>query len=155
MSSPSSPPIDPPPIPDDPTPENADLPLPLSASIVLTSLPQDATSALEKASKEDNDGVPEKGMCFQTPPKVLLKSPSNFLFPGKSLCYHLFSSFEKNTLLINTPPQNSNNPLPTRRLRPPAQTTHFQSQQREPLRDRRCFLNQAVGGQWGRGSCGR
>lgn len=49
-------------IPDDLTPENADLPLPLSASIVLTSLPHDASTALEKASREDNDGVPAKGM---------------------------------------------------------------------------------------------
>ena len=46
-------------IPDDPTPENADLPLPLSASIVLTSLPTDAASALEKA--DGVGGVPEKG----------------------------------------------------------------------------------------------
>ena len=50
-----------PPIPDeDPTGPSA-LPLPLSASIVLTSLPRDAHSALSKATEEPTDGVPKKG----------------------------------------------------------------------------------------------
>lgn len=47
------------PIPDDE--ESADLPLPLSASLVLTSLPQDAQAALEKAAG-DVDGIPPKGL---------------------------------------------------------------------------------------------
>ncbi|CAF9909653.1 MAG: Ubiquitin-like protein [Alectoria fallacina] len=46
-----------PPIPDDPNPDT--LPLPLSASLILTSLPQDATTALAKAS-DDVDGIPPK-----------------------------------------------------------------------------------------------
>ena len=50
-----------PPIPDeDPTGPSA-LPLPMSASIVLTSLPRDAHSALAKATEENADGVPKKG----------------------------------------------------------------------------------------------
>ncbi|KAL9068095.1 MAG: hypothetical protein Q9161_006448 [Pseudevernia consocians] len=47
-----------PPIPDE-DPEAAALPLPLSASLILTSLPQDATAALAKAS-DDVDGIPPK-----------------------------------------------------------------------------------------------
>lgn len=49
------------PIPDSPTAANPSIPLPLSASILLTSLPQDATSALEQATKAAESDVPEKG----------------------------------------------------------------------------------------------
>ncbi|KAL8664876.1 MAG: hypothetical protein Q9202_002738 [Teloschistes flavicans] len=48
------------PIPDSPTAANPAIPLPLSASILLTSLPQDATSALEQATKAAESDVPEK-----------------------------------------------------------------------------------------------
>lgn len=49
-----------PPIPDSPNPSTTALPLPLSASLVLTSLPQDAHTALAKASADDIDGIPPK-----------------------------------------------------------------------------------------------
>ncbi|KAL6714403.1 hypothetical protein ACLMJK_007826 [Lecanora helva] len=49
-----------PPIPDSADEPPSSLPLPLSASLVLTSLPQDAHTALEKASAEDVDGIPAK-----------------------------------------------------------------------------------------------
>ncbi|KAL8736722.1 MAG: hypothetical protein Q9166_000088 [cf. Caloplaca sp. 2 TL-2023] len=48
------------PIPDSPTPANPSIPLPLSASILLTSLPQDATSALEQATSAASADIPEK-----------------------------------------------------------------------------------------------
>ncbi|KAI4114772.1 MAG: hypothetical protein LQ338_007956 [Usnochroma carphineum] len=48
------------PIPDSPTAANPSIPLPLSASILLTSLPQDATSALEQATSAASADVPEK-----------------------------------------------------------------------------------------------
>ncbi|KAL8782983.1 MAG: hypothetical protein Q9213_004940 [Squamulea squamosa] len=48
------------PIPDSPTVANPSLPLPLSASILLTSLPQDATSALEQATSAASADIPEK-----------------------------------------------------------------------------------------------
>ncbi|KAL8791689.1 MAG: hypothetical protein Q9195_005696 [Heterodermia aff. obscurata] len=47
------------PIPDEPSSSLA-LPLPLSASIVLTSLPRDAHSALERAVEDVEAGVPKK-----------------------------------------------------------------------------------------------
>lgn len=50
-----------PPIPDLPTAANPSLPLPLSASILLTSLPHDATSALEQAMSAASSDIPEKG----------------------------------------------------------------------------------------------
>ena len=57
----STPPI--PTVPPDPDAEaeaeETGLQLPLSASLVLTSLPRDATTALRDAN--ENDGVPEKG----------------------------------------------------------------------------------------------
>ncbi|KAL9002331.1 MAG: hypothetical protein Q9188_004738 [Gyalolechia gomerana] len=49
-----------PPIPDSPTAANPSLPLPLSASILLTSLPHDATSALEQAMSAASSDIPEK-----------------------------------------------------------------------------------------------
>ncbi|CAF9934619.1 Ubiquitin-like protein, partial [Imshaugia aleurites] len=60
MSNPPSPSISPP-IPDDPNP--SPLPLPLSASLILTSLPQDATTALARAS--DDDVPPKVTIRFQ------------------------------------------------------------------------------------------
>ncbi|KAL8764977.1 MAG: hypothetical protein Q9209_007778 [Squamulea sp. 1 TL-2023] len=48
------------PIPDSPTVANPSLPLTLSASILLTSLPQDATSALEQATLAASADIPEK-----------------------------------------------------------------------------------------------
>ncbi len=51
------------PIPDSPTAADPSIPLPLSASILLTSLPQDATSALDKATAAASADIPEKGMC--------------------------------------------------------------------------------------------
>ena len=62
-SSPS--PFDPP-IPDS---DPASLPLPLSASIILTSLPPDASTALAQAAA-DVDRTPTKGSCYLslTPP---------------------------------------------------------------------------------------
>ncbi|KAI4225062.1 MAG: hypothetical protein L6R36_004189 [Xanthoria steineri] len=55
MTSPSEPPI-----PDSPTAANTSIPLPLSASILLTALPQDATSALDRATAAATADVPEK-----------------------------------------------------------------------------------------------
>ena len=50
----------PPTVPDDDeTAEETGLQLPLSASLVLTSLPKDAATALREA--DENDGVPAKG----------------------------------------------------------------------------------------------
>ncbi|KAI4110888.1 MAG: hypothetical protein LQ339_000890 [Xanthoria mediterranea] len=49
-----------PPIPDSPTAANTSIPLPLSASILLTALPQDATSALDRATAAATADVPEK-----------------------------------------------------------------------------------------------
>ncbi|CAL8578954.1 hypothetical protein XPA_004718 [Xanthoria parietina] len=49
-----------PPIPDSPTAANTSIPLPLSASILLTALPQDATSALDQATAAATADVPEK-----------------------------------------------------------------------------------------------
>ncbi|KAL2058737.1 hypothetical protein ABVK25_000028 [Lepraria finkii] len=57
---PRYPPSNSPPIPDDPNPETTALQLPLSASLILTSLPQDAHTALAKASASDIDGIPSK-----------------------------------------------------------------------------------------------
>ncbi|KAL9603812.1 MAG: hypothetical protein Q9219_000921 [cf. Caloplaca sp. 3 TL-2023] len=57
---PASPAPSDPPIPDSPTAANPSLPLPLSASILLTSLPHDATSALEQATSAASSDVPEK-----------------------------------------------------------------------------------------------
>ncbi|KAL8920653.1 MAG: hypothetical protein Q9208_006135 [Pyrenodesmia sp. 3 TL-2023] len=48
------------PIPDSPTAANPSIPLPLSASILLTGLPQDATSALEQATYAASADIPEK-----------------------------------------------------------------------------------------------
>ncbi|KAL9631896.1 MAG: hypothetical protein Q9204_004022 [Flavoplaca sp. TL-2023a] len=48
------------PIPDSPTAADPSIPLPLSASILLTSLPQDATSALDKATAAASADIPEK-----------------------------------------------------------------------------------------------
>lgn len=69
----SSQPTPPPTIPDVPTSADDNnstdesLPLPLSASLVLTSLPQDAHVALEQAAQEaagggGKGGIPEKGV---------------------------------------------------------------------------------------------
>ncbi|KAL8681964.1 MAG: hypothetical protein Q9186_001972 [Xanthomendoza sp. 1 TL-2023] len=56
----SSPAPSEPPIPDSPTAANPSLPLPLSASVLLTALPQDATSALEYATAAASADIPEK-----------------------------------------------------------------------------------------------
>lgn len=47
-------------IPDDPTPEANQLELPLSASVVLNTLPEDVHSALERLAQHQV-GVPAKG----------------------------------------------------------------------------------------------
>ncbi|KAI4193394.1 MAG: hypothetical protein LQ348_002872 [Seirophora lacunosa] len=57
---PASPAPSEPPIPDSPTAANPSLQLPLSASILLTSLPQDATSALDQATSAASADMPEK-----------------------------------------------------------------------------------------------
>ncbi|KAG7007627.1 3-methyl-2-oxobutanoate hydroxymethyltransferase [Physcia stellaris] len=57
-SSPSTPPAAP--IPDEEPSGPSTLPLPLSASIILTSLPRDAHSALEKAVQDEEASVPKK-----------------------------------------------------------------------------------------------
>ncbi|KAL8804935.1 MAG: hypothetical protein Q9182_002245 [Xanthomendoza sp. 2 TL-2023] len=56
----SSPALSEAPIPDSPTAAHPSLPLPLSASVLLTSLPQDATSALEQATAAASADIPEK-----------------------------------------------------------------------------------------------
>ncbi|KAL8860526.1 MAG: hypothetical protein Q9178_003186 [Gyalolechia marmorata] len=48
------------PIPDSPTVADPSIPLPLSASILLTALPHDATSALEQATSAASADIPEK-----------------------------------------------------------------------------------------------
>ncbi|KAI4177586.1 MAG: hypothetical protein LQ346_007642 [Caloplaca aetnensis] len=48
------------PIPDSPTAADPSIPLPLSASILLTGLPQDATTALEQATSAASADIPEK-----------------------------------------------------------------------------------------------
>ena len=50
-------------IPDDPEPDAGDLPLPLSASLILTTLPKDAAEAL-KGVVDSTLGIPEKGVYF-------------------------------------------------------------------------------------------
>ena len=55
-----------PPIPDEDPRGASTLPLPLSASIVLTSLPRDAHAALAKATEENADRVPKKGKIAST-----------------------------------------------------------------------------------------
>ncbi|KAI4211179.1 MAG: hypothetical protein LQ351_005977 [Letrouitia transgressa] len=60
----SSPAPSEPPIPDSP-PHNPTLPLPLSASIVLTSLPKDASSALAEATADERDIPPKVTIRFQ------------------------------------------------------------------------------------------
>ena len=50
-----------PPIPDEDPDGPSALPLPLSASVVLTNLPRDAHSALAKVTEENVDGIPKKG----------------------------------------------------------------------------------------------
>jgi ubiquitin-like protein ATG12 len=44
---------------------DADLPMTMTASVILTSLPGDAKKALEKASQAGDGGAPVKGMLKQ------------------------------------------------------------------------------------------
>lgn len=68
--SPSTPPV----VESDDKDDETGLQLPLSASLVLTSLPKDAHTALQEAN--ENEGVPAKGMISSLYPSTKSHCPT-------------------------------------------------------------------------------